>query len=69
MYKLIAKSNALEPFDTQQSIEDENPSEPRQLLVPQNRWFLHSSLESQSPSLTSQGSSVVQKLLSPTVAL
>ena len=59
----------LSPFGSQQSTEDEKPSEPGQLFDPQKRWILHSSLESQSPSLTSQGSSVVQKSSAPTVAL
>ena len=51
----------LSPFGSQQSAEDKNPSELGQFFDPQNRWFLHSSLESQSPLSTSQGSSVVQK--------
>ena len=59
----------LSPFGSQQSIEDEKPSEPGQLFDPQmSLVLLHSSLESQSPSLTSQGSSVVQKSSSLLVA-
>ena len=58
----------LSPFSSQQSTEDKKSSVLGQLLDPQNRWFLHSSLESQSPSFTSQGSSVVQKSSSPTMA-
>ena len=61
-------SNVLSPFGSQQSTEDKTPSDPGQLFDPQNRWLLHSSLESQSPSSTSQGLSVVQKSSSPTVA-
>ena len=61
-------SNVLSPLGSQQSTEDKNPSESGQFFDPQNRWFLHSSLESQSPSSTSQGLSVVQKSSSPTVA-
>ena len=57
------------PFGSQQSTEDKTPSESGQLFDPQNRWFLHSSLESQSPLSTPQGSSVVQKSSSPTVAV
>ena len=49
------------PFSSQQSAEDKTPSKSRQLFDPQNKWFLHSSLESQSPSSMSQGSSIVQK--------
>ena len=59
----------LSPFGSQQSTEDEKPSEPGQLFDPQmSLVLLHSSLESQSPSLTSQGSSVVQKSSSLLVA-
>ena len=60
--------NVLSPFGSQQSTEDKKPSEAGQFFDPQNRWLSHSSLESQSPSFTSQGSSVMQKSSSPTVA-
>ena len=62
-------SNA-SPFGSQQSIEefeDINPRESGQLFDPQNRWLWHSPSESQSPSSTSQGWSVVQKSSVPTV--
>ena len=52
----------------QQSSSEPKPSELGQLFDPQNRWLLHSLLESQSPSCTSQGSSIVQKSSSPTIA-
>ena len=58
------------PFGSQQSIEefeDINPRESGQLFDPQNKWLWHSSSESQSPSSTSQGWSVVQKSSVPTV--
>ena len=60
------KSNFLSPFVSQQSTEELNPSELGQLPNPQNRLLRHSSWESQSPSFTSQGSSVEQKSSSPT---
>ena len=62
-------SNA-SPFGSQQSIEefeDINPRESGQLFDPQNKWLWHSPSESQSPSSTSQGWSVVQKSSVPTV--
>ena len=64
----ILKHNVLSPFGSQQSIEDKTLSESGQLFDPQNRWPLQSSFESQSPSSTSQGSSIVQKSSSPRVA-
>ena len=65
----ILKHNVLSPFGSQQSTEDKTLSESGQLFDPQNRLLLHSSSESQSPSFTSQGSSVEQKSSSPTIAV
>ena len=62
------ENNVLLPFDSQQSTDDKNPSESGQLYDPQIRLSIHSSSESQSPSLTLQGSSVVQKSSDPTFA-
>ena len=59
-------SSVLLPFDSQQSTDGKNPNESGQLFDPQIRSFIHSSSESQSPSLTLQGSSVVQKSSAPT---
>ena len=53
------------PFGSQQSTEDKKPSELGQLFIPQYRWLLHSSWESQSPSSASQGSSTEQKSTDP----
>ena len=62
------KHNVLSPFGSQQSIEDKTLSESGQLFDPQNRLLLHSSLESQSPSFTPHGISIVQKSPSPRTA-
>ena len=64
---MIAMCHCL-PFDSQQSTDDKNPYELGQFFDPQTRLFIHSSSESQSPSLTLQGSSVVQKSSSPRFA-
>ena len=40
----------LSPLGSQQSTEVELPYDSGQLFDPQNRWLLHSSIESQSPS-------------------
>ena len=66
--KQVVVLNFLSPFGTQQSIEEELSSELGQLFDPQNKWFLHSPSKSQSPSLTSQGLSVVQKSSFPLLA-
>ena len=55
------------PLGSQQSTSGETPRESGQLFDPQNKWLWHSSSESQSPSSTSQGWSVVQKSSVPTV--
>ena len=62
--KSIMNDN-LSPFGSQQSTEDKKPSELGQFFIPQYRWLLHSSWESQSPSSASQGSSIEQKSTDP----
>ena len=54
---LIPITNDLSPLGSQQStVElDKNPSELGQLIDPQYRLLLQSSIESQSPSFTPQG--------------
>ena len=57
----------LSPLGSQQSIEVELPNDSGQLFDPQNRWLLHSSKESQSPSSMSHLLRLVQKPSSPIV--
>ena len=59
-------SNCL-PCGSQQSREEDRPSECGQLFDPQKSSLWHSSLESQSPSSTPHGYSRVQKSSSPII--
>ena len=52
---LIPITNDLSPLGSQQSTVELNTSELGQLIDPQYRLLLQSSIESQSPSFTPQG--------------